>query len=84
VERWSHRAELARSKGDLELQREAETQQVRARESMHKALAELARLAEKRKEVEAKADQGRLERTFRKMEVEDALAELKRKIDREG
>lgn len=83
VERWSHRADLARNKGDLELQREAEQQQARARDAMHKALAELARLAEKRKTAEAEAH-GRLERTFRKMEVEDALDALKRKIEREG
>ncbi len=49
--------------------------------AMHRALAELARLAERRGAPDA--GKQRLEATFRRMEIEDALTELKRKIGRE-
>jgi hypothetical protein len=50
---------------------------------MHRALAELARLTTRRQELEARGPRrgvDHLSRTFQQMEVEEALAELKRKM----
>ena len=47
---------------------------------MHRALAELARLAEQRRSLERKAS-SRVEQEFRDLELEDALAALKRRME---
>lgn len=84
VARWTQRARLAASKGDDELERAARREAERHQESMHRALAELARLAERRLKLESrKAKQRRLERDFHRMELDDALAQLKRKMGHE-
>jgi UDP-N-acetylglucosamine:LPS N-acetylglucosamine transferase len=81
VERWQRRLELAREKKDRDLVAEAERVADRHMQAMHRALAELARVAEKRKLLEPRGTRDRkLENTFREMEVEDALTELKRKM----
>ena len=81
VERWEHRAELAREKDDDQLLRTATAMLTRQREAMHRALAELARIAEQR---QAKEDpekrRSKLEKSFKKLEVDDALADLKKKL----
>ncbi len=79
--RWSRRAELARGSGDDELVTMARGMYDKHQQAMHHALGELARLAERRKGLAQKATQDRkLEQTFRKMEVDDALADLKKKM----
>ena len=79
--RWSHRATLARAKGDDELVSMAGRMYDKHQQSMHHALAELARLAEQRKKLQENSTHGRkLEQTFREMEVEDALSDLKKKM----
>ena len=79
--RWSQRAELARGSGDDELVTMAARMYDKHQQAMHHALAELARLAERRKGLKEKATKdGKLEQTFRKMEVDDALADLKKKM----
>ena len=81
VERWEHRAELARDKGDDPLLRTATAMLTRQREAMHRALAELARLAEQRQAKEDPEKRRRkLEKSFKKLEVDDALADLKKKL----
>ncbi len=81
AERWNSRMVLAREKGDDELVTMAKRMCGKHQQSMHHALAELARLAEQRKGLQEKATRDRkLEQTFRKMEVDDALAELKKKM----
>ncbi len=81
AERWGHRADLARAKADAELQRTAQQMVDRHLAAMHRALADLARLAEQRAALEEREVRGRrLEHTFRQLEVEDALADLKRKL----
>lgn len=82
--RWRKRAALAAKRGEPDLKRAAEDLVERHQEAMHRALADLAHLADRRKELQGEARQGRkIERSFRKMEVEDALAALKKKIERE-
>jgi UDP-N-acetylglucosamine:LPS N-acetylglucosamine transferase len=84
ADRWRRRAVLAAERGEPELKRAAEDLVERHVEAMHRALADLAHVAERRKELQGEARQGRkIERSFRKMEVEDALAALKKKIERE-
>jgi len=81
AERWSHRADLARDKDDEELVQTATAMAERHQTAMHRALADLARLAEKRQSKEDRNTRhGRLERTFRKLEVDDALSDLKKKM----
>jgi hypothetical protein len=82
VERWERMAQLATEKGDVALSAEASRRADTHRQAMHRALAELARLADRRQALDPpNDDQGeRIERTFRQMEVEDALAELKRRL----
>ena len=81
VDRWERRAALARDKGDAELQTRAEAMVKQHREAMHRALDELARLAKQR---EAHQDptkrRSKLERDFKKLEVDDALEALKKKL----
>ena len=51
------------------------------RQSMHRELAELARLAGQRSAVERKASsKRRVEHSFRKLELDDALSDLKKKM----
>jgi len=84
ADRWRKRAALAAARGEPELKRAAEDLVQRHQDAMHKALAELAHIADRRKELQGEARQGRkLERSFRKMELEDALAALKQKIEQE-
>ena len=81
AERWSRRGELARETGDDELVDMARRMYDNHQQSMHHALAELARLAERRKGLEEEGTRDhKLEQTFRKMEVDDALADLKKKM----
>ena len=84
ADRWAHRAQLARERGDRELEQEAEATVNKHQRAMHRALAELARLAEQRQALEGaperKARRRKLERTFKKMELDDALDDLKRKM----
>ena len=48
---------------------------------MHRALAELGRISERRRGLEQKQKRwSRVERDFQRLEVEDALSELKRKM----
>jgi UDP-N-acetylglucosamine:LPS N-acetylglucosamine transferase len=84
ADRWRRRALLAGERGEPTLKEAAEALVERHLEGMHKALAELAHLAERRRELEGKARSKRkMERSFRKMEVDDALAALKKKIEQE-
>jgi hypothetical protein len=81
VERWEHRVELAKEKGDEQLLRTASAMVTRQREAMHRALAELARLAEQRQSKEDPEKRKRkLEKSFKQLEVDDALADLKKKL----
>lgn len=86
ADRWQARVALAGERGEPELGAEAERRAERHRAAMHRALAELARIAERRKSVragggrEATAAGPRLERSFRELEVDAALAALKRKL----
>lgn len=78
AERWNRRAELAHEKGDTELERVARQQAEESLQAMHRALAELARL------TEHKEPPGRIESSFRQMEVEQALEDIKRKLGGDG
>jgi hypothetical protein len=81
ADRWQARVELARQKGEPELGAEAERRAERHRSAMHRALAELARIADRRRALGVPpAADGRVERSFRELEVEEALAALKRKL----
>lgn len=81
MERWTHRAELAEERGDEELSRTARAMVERHQRSMHRALAELARLAEKRERLpRGEAQRRQVERSFQQMELDEALAELKKKM----
>lgn len=81
AERWNRRGVLARETGDDELVAMARRMYDKAQQSMHHALAELAKLAERRRGLEEKSTRDRkLEQTFHKMEVDDALADLKKKM----
>jgi len=81
VERWERRVELARERGDDQLLRSATAMVDRQREAMHKALAELARMAGQRRAKEDPEKRKRkLEKSFKQLEVEDELAELKKKL----
>jgi UDP-N-acetylglucosamine:LPS N-acetylglucosamine transferase len=94
AERWTRRARLAEQAKDGDLVREAERQAERHTQAMHQALAELARLAERRRAAARAAAPERgpsasrrlepLEETFRRMELDDALSDLKRRMDRKG
>ena len=84
VELWRRRVALARDRGAPDLQREAARIADRHQADMHRALAELARLSERRKRLERRQPEERTEREFQRLEVEDALAELKRKMGRES
>jgi len=79
VDLWNRRAALAADKGARDLEIEARRLADEHRAAMHRALAELGRVAERRKALKAEG-QDRVEREFQKLEVEDALSELKRKM----
>jgi UDP-N-acetylglucosamine:LPS N-acetylglucosamine transferase len=80
TDRWMRRAQLATDRGEEDLRVEAERAAQRHQEAMHHALAELARLAERRRGMRP-TPSPRTDRAFRKLEVEEALAALKREID---
>ncbi len=81
VERWERRAELAREKGDDQLESTAKAMVSKRRESMHHALAELARLAQQRLAKEdPEVRRSKLEKSFKQLEVDDALEALKKKL----
>jgi UDP-N-acetylglucosamine:LPS N-acetylglucosamine transferase len=81
AERWHRRSQLAADRGEEELRVEAERTVQRHQEAMHHALAELARLAERRQGLHTAGSSPRTDRAFRKLEVEEALAALKREMD---
>jgi hypothetical protein len=86
ADRWQARVTLAAERGEQELSAEAARRAERHRAAMHRALAELARIAERRKSLrvelaqEPRAADPRVERSFRELEVDAALAALKRKL----
>jgi hypothetical protein len=77
VARWSRRAELAAERGEQELEAVARRRLEQQQRAMHAALAELARLAELRRGRDTRA----VEQDFRKLELDEALAALKRKLE---
>lgn len=79
VELWNRRAALASDKGAPDLEAEARRLAGEHLAAMHRALAELGRVAERRKALKTEGE-NRVEREFQKLEVEDALTELKRKM----
>ena len=80
VDLWTRRAGLAEERGAADLLQQARRLVDRHRDAMHRALAELARLAEQRRSLERKAS-SRVEQEFRDLELEDALAALKRRME---
>jgi hypothetical protein len=78
VDLWNRRVALASEKGAADLEREARRIADKHLSAMHHALAELGRLAERRKKVERRRG---VERDFQRLEVEDALAALKKKLE---
>lgn len=80
VDLWTRRAALAAQRGAEDLKREAEQLVERHMSAMHRALAELARLSERRRGLQQSPRRPGLERDFQRLEVEDALAALKRKM----
>jgi UDP-N-acetylglucosamine:LPS N-acetylglucosamine transferase len=78
--RWQGRAQLAEERGEKDLRVEAERMADRHRTAMHRALDELAHLARRRTALGGKEGHDRLEHTFRRLEVEQALNDLKRKM----
>lgn len=80
AERWRRWSQLAGDRGEHELQAEAEKRLEQHQVAMHRALDELARLSERRKAKSTNTfRKERLEEAFRQLEVEEALAALKRK-----
>jgi hypothetical protein len=77
MERWSKRAALAEAKGDRELQTFAKKEVERQQEAMHRALAELGKVGERRGKLEAT----KVDKAFRKLELDEALADLKKKME---
>ncbi len=82
VARWERRLELARDKGDRQLVAEAEKQVDLNRAAMHAALAELATLDAQRRgrPASSRLRDWRLAGDFKRMEVENALDAIKRKL----
>jgi hypothetical protein len=77
---WNRRVALAQEKGADDLEREARRIAEKHMTAMHRALAELGRISERRKHLERKQATSRVERDFQRLEVEDALAALKKKL----